>query len=297
MPGAGTGQTKTSHALFGDPPGTCRVTYYNVSDPTCQANCAIHIATYSQRASQVSTCPASVDPLNPAYSIPAGLAPEADGKCRQARYHRVPVSTGEAATILEARAPPAAPDLLSMAQGAIAAGESIEASDRTMSGPTSVAGSPTTSTVTKPDGSTVTTTSTPTTNYSYTGSTVNYSTTVVTVTQTCVSPGSCTTETETTGEPPEETDACKLAPDSLGCTKLGTPPDEAPTWETINVPFEAEDLGFAGACPASNTWEVFGLTLTWGYEPVCEVAPMIRIALLLMASIAAIGIIFKETSA
>ena len=242
-----------------------------------------------------TTCPASIDPLDPAYNVPAGEPLGPDGKCKRARYYWSSTTPTAAADLLEARRPPTAAELRQAAQDAIDGGEEIEASDRTMSGPASVTGSPTTTTtVPAGGGATTTTTRTPTTNYTFTGDTITYNTTTVTVTNVG---GAVTTTTEVEGAP-EESDACKENPDLVGCMKHGDPGATDPTWSTVNVPWEAEDLGFgSGECPADNEWSVFGLALNWGYQPVCDVAPMIRIALLLMASIAAISIVFKETSA
>jgi hypothetical protein len=39
-----------------------------------------------------------------------------------------------------------------------------------------------------------------------------------------------------------------------------------------------------------------GVTLDWSYQPACDVAPMIRLALLAIASIGAISIVIRETA-
>lgn len=244
-------------------------------------------------------CPASIDPLDPALSIPAGEPPDADGKCRRARYHWAPVTPEFAAERLEEFDPPEFSDLPGWADEILARDIPIEdVTPLDGVGPSSVPGQPVTTTTTNPDGTTTTTTETPTTEYTYEGDTITYITvnnihTVITNTETGDVISETTTEQE--GEKPETVDVCKENPGSLMCAQLGTPGSEKPTWQTIDVPFQAEDLGFAGSCPADNTWQVFGMSLTWGYQPVCDVAPMIRLALVLMASIGAIGIIFKET--
>ena len=245
----------------------------------------------AQAPSTVTECPASIDASNPAYSLPAGLPVGPDGKCRTARYNHTPIAPNAAADLLEATAPPTGEQLKDMAQDAIARGQSIEASERQLSGPTSVPGTPTTTTTNNPGGTTTTTTKTPTTNYTYNNNTVNYTTTTVTVTNNA---GDVTTTTE--GTTPQESEACKTAPDSLGCSKMGTPGTEAPAWQTRDVVFAPEDLGFEGSCPAPESWAVFGMTLTWGYEPVCDVAPFIRFALLAFAGIGAISIVIRETN-
>jgi len=238
----------------------------------------------------VTQCPASIDASNPANNIPAGLPVGEDGKCLTGRYN-APVTPQQAADKLEAYAPPTGEQLRDMAQDAIASGQGIEASERQVSGPASAQGTPTTTTAPNPGGGTTTTTKTPTTHYTYNNNTVNY--TIVTVTT--VNDGTTTTTT-TEGTVPEESDQCKTAPDSLGCSKMGKPGDENPQWQTRDVVFAAEDLGFTGSCPAPESWEVFNMSLTWGYEPICDVAPFIRFALLAFAGIGAISVVIRETN-
>lgn len=62
--------------------------------------------------------------------------------------------------------------------------------------------------------------------------------------------------------------------------------------------FAPEDLGFAGACPAPVHWELplSGVQLDWSYQQACDVAPMIRLALLAIAAIGAISVVIRETS-
>jgi hypothetical protein len=235
-------------------------------------------------------CPASIDASDPANNIPAGLPVGEDGKCRTGRYN-APISPQAAADKLEAQAPRTGEQLKDIAQDVIERGGEIEGSEREVSGPASSPGTPSVTTAPKPGGGTITTTKTATTHYTYNNNTVNY--TIVTVTT--VNDG--TTETTTTeGTVPEESDQCKTAPNSLGCAKMGTPGDEAPAWQVRDVVFAPEDLGFSGSCPAPESWDVFGITLTWGYEPICEIAPFIRFALLAFAGIGAISIVIRETA-
>jgi hypothetical protein len=238
-------------------------------------------------------CPASIDASDPANNIPAGLPPGPDGLCRTGRYN-TPKTPVQAADLLEEHAPPTGEQLRDMAQDALDRGVAIEgASEREVSGPASVTGAPKVTTTVNPGGSTTTTTKTPTTNYTYNTNTVNYTTTTVTVVNNA---GDVTTTTETEGEVPES-DQCKTAPDSLGCSKMGVLPTDEPIWQTRDVVFAPEDLGFNASCPAPETWEVFSMSLTWGYEPICDVAPFIRFALLAFAGIGAISIVIRETNA
>jgi len=245
--------------------------------------------------SSAPLCPASIDASNPAFDVPAGSPVGPDGKCPTARYNHVPITPEDAGAKLETHAPPDWTHLRDLAEEVLTHGGTLDGLlDRVLNGPASQPLTPTTTTTTNPDGSTVTTTKTPTVNYHYDGAKITYNTTTVT---TINNAGDVTTTTETEGELPPEKDPCKVDPDSLGCSKMGDPPTDEPQWQTVDVPFAAEDIGGAAACPAPVTWHYFGIDMNWSYAAVCDVAPQIRIALVLMATIGAIGIIFRETSA
>lgn len=242
--------------------------------------------------SSAGICPASIDASNPANNIPEGAPKMPNGKCQTARYNHQPILPDVAGDRLEAEAPPDGETLRRLAEDVLNRDVPIQGiTPQSGTGPTSVPGTPKVTTTQNPDGSTVTTTKTPTTHYTYNGDTVNYTITTVTVTNNA---GDITTVTE--GTTPEETDQCKNAPDSLGCAKMGAPGTEAPQWQTRDVIFAPEDLGFSGACPSPESWDVFGMTLTWGYEPICDIAPFIRFALLAFAGIGAISIVIRETN-
>ena len=89
------------------------------------------------------------------------------------------------------------------------------ASDRTMTGPASITGTPVTSTTTNPDGTTTTTTTTPTTNYTYNGPSISWTVTNTTTTQTCTGQGSCSTTTTTTDN--QQKGECEINPAAAGC--------------------------------------------------------------------------------
>lgn len=249
--------------------------------------------TLTASAQTITRCPASVDALNPANSLPAGLPVGPDGLCRTGRYN-TPIAAPDAAARLGQFDPPGDAELPGLVDDILSRGQPIEgASPRTLSGPPSSAGQPTTTVEQKPNGGTITTTKTPTIVYTYEGDQVTWNITTTTVIN---NEGDVTTITESTAPEPAE-DECARFPERIGCAKLGDIDDESPQWQTRDVPLTVLDLGFSGACPAPVTWSVFGLSLTWGYQPVCDVAPMIRVAFLLMASIASIGIVVRETSA
>jgi hypothetical protein len=280
---------RVTNRMWCAPPNGCNINNGSGTGYPTNVDWTIPVSGGEQNAG----CPEVFDALDPAWNSPAGAPPGPDGKCPTGRHNHAGITPSAAGDLLEAQKPPDGEALRRMAEDTLARDVPIEgAAPGGIAGPTSVPGAPTTTTHQNPDGTTKTTTKTPTTNYTYSGDTINYTITTVTVINNA---GDVTTTTE--GTTPEESDACKVAPDSLGCSKMGTPGTDQPAWQTRDVVFAPEDLGFgAGSCPAPESWDVFGITLAWGYEPVCEVAPIIRLALLAFAAIGAIGVIIKETN-
>lgn len=125
-----------------------------------------------------SLCPAVVDFGNPAYSVPGGPA-DADGRCPSGRYGKpsendwVPrfgpqVNAGNAPDIVRQSRPGFTPDLTP--------------DPPTVSGPGSIPGDPTVTTVPDGQGGTTTTTTTPTYNITYQGNTYTFTSTTTTTT-------------------------------------------------------------------------------------------------------------------
>lgn len=228
-----------------------------------------------------ASCPATIDPLDPRLSRPAGDAPGPDGKCAAARYSAAtPQQVGERIGTY------GDPSLLkSMAQDVLDKGQPITtASPRSVTGPASATGSPTTTTTTNPDGTTTTVTKTPTINYHYDGDTITYNTTYVTVTN---DNGDVTTTTTTEGDTPEQKTDCDKYPDSAGCTKLGDPGTDKVTGTSRNVTFTPVEFA-GGSCPDPVTFSVFGLDLSFAFTPICDTAST-WIRLVLLVSAAAMG--------
>ena len=247
-------------------------------------------------AGQVAgACPAFIDALNPAYSKGQGEAlPGTDGKCPTGRYTGGKPLAEIVDRIVNYGDPTAGPDLV---PDILDKGQPLTGAEPgEIMGPGSITGQPSTTTTTGPDGTTTTTMTTPRTDYSYGPQTINYQITNTTTTETCTG-GSCNTTTTEGTKTPEQEEACKLNPKLAICSELGDPPTDAPQWTQRTVDYQPEELGFGGSCPPPVSWSVFGLTLNWSYQPVCDVAPMVRIAILLIASVGAIGVIIRETSA
>lgn len=222
----------------------------------------------------MQTCPASIDALNPAWSIPAGSPPGADGKCATGRYNAVsPEIAGQRLGQYGD-----ATRMKPFSQWLLDRGATIPvAAPRNITGvsPASATSAPITSTQTNADGSTVTTTKTPTTTFTASGDTVTYSTTYETVTQTCTGANSCSTTTTNTTTPGAAQEAdqksdCDKHPNAIGCSEYGTPSTEKVTGTEKPVSFTPVSFGEA-SCPAPVTFEAYG-THTFEFAPMCDAA-------------------------
>lgn len=165
------------------------------------------------------------------------------------------------------------------------AGGGVASTGTSVTGPASVPGETTTKTTTSANGTTQV--STTTTNYNYT---YNDNRVTVTETKTTQNPDG-STETETTDEPKDE---CAKNPEALQCKELGQE-DGSPTWETKTVLFQAENLGLSGACPAPWVANLRGWNLTMSYQPVCDVAPTVRLGLLAVTALMCIFVVIRVT--
>jgi hypothetical protein len=166
----------------------------------------------------MTSCPASTDPSNPAYSVPAGQPVGPDGKCPTARYNHVPSSETDAAAKMVAYPPGTGLDVQyrDALKLAIESGDQVVPSKLSSSGPSSQTGTPTSTTKTDATGTTTTTT-TPTYNYTYAGDKVSYTTT--NVTQTCVGASACSPATATS----TTTEGAKPAADPVEVVTCGLP--------------------------------------------------------------------------
>lgn len=153
-------------------------------------------------------------------------------------------------------------------------GQIEDSGPASLTGPSSVSGPTSTTTRTTPSGTAEVTTSNVTNNIVYQGNTL----TITSSTVTNNVDGSTTTTTE------PKTDPCSVNPESLACIKLGTPPTDAPSWDTKTVTYQADSLGMPAACPAPWTANIRGWSLSMSYEPACNVAPQVRAGVLALAA-------------
>lgn len=160
------------------------------------------------------------------------------------------------------------------------AGGSIEdTGTHTVTGPASFPGETKTKTVTAPNGTSQVTTVTNNYNYNYSGDTITITTTSV------VQNPDGSTE-ETTSDTPDP--LCSQNPNSLACVKLGDVPTTEPAWETKTIVYQADSLGLPAACPAPWTGQLRGWTLSFSYQPACDVAPQVRLAILALTTLGAL---------
>lgn len=146
-------------------------------------------------------------------------------------------------------------------------------------GPSSVPGETKTKTTTAANGTTQVTTVTNNYNYNYAGNTIT-----ITTTEVIQNPdGSTETTTSDTPDP-----LCADNPTSLACIKLGDVPTDQPAWETKTIAYQADSLGLPAACPAPWTGQLRGWTLSFSYQPACDVAPQIRLAILALTTLGAL---------
>lgn len=148
---------------------------------------------------------------------------------------------------------------------------------KSLTGPASQTGTPTSSTTTGPTG-TVQTTTTPTYNYTYQGDTITYNTTNTTVTNTTNTSGQTTTTTTTETKPQDKSDLCAQYPDIAACAKLGTPTDAEPIPKrTINVTGSPDGRWHAnaGACTRGAITLSTGVTVDL-WQPFCDFFGMLH---------------------
>ena len=162
-----------------------------------------------------------------------------------------------------------------------------------ITGPATVAGSPTTPT--KADGSKVTKTTT--TNFGYYPPAVEATETTV---ETATTPAGVTTTTSTTTSPAtvaqQTPDLCATNPNSNACRtdEFDTPDGELPK-ATKAITFAPENLGFAGgSCPANVVQNIHGkqLTLVNWSQNCGYITTYAKPAILAMATFSALMIIF-----
>lgn len=163
-----------------------------------------------------------------------------------------------------------------------------------ISGPTSITGASTgsTTTVTNPDGTTLTKTETktPTYNITYAGDSYSYTTTNVTnstTTNNTTNETTTTTTTETTEDP------CKLNPNSLACSTYGSPDSPTVSKSTAAISITPLTLSSGGGCPAPLPLSVFGQSYSISYSPACTAAQYLRFLVLAIAAVMA-GYVFVE---
>jgi hypothetical protein len=231
-----------------------------------------------------NTCTPINDALTGQSYIPGMYS---DGKCITGRYTAATESQVSARVLPAVQADPSAG-----AKAVTGAGQSVESSPYSVTGPASQVGSPTTSTTTGPNGTT-TTTSTPTYNYTYNGDTITINTTNTTNNSTTNNGVTTNTTTTTTSAGGDDKGMCALYPDSLACMQPGTPPaDTAPVPKSVPITFDPVQFGGQGSCPPPITFAVLGGSYALSWTPLCEVLVTWVRPVVLVLSVAAAAMVF-----
>ncbi len=175
----------------------------------------------------------------------------------------------------------------------IKSGESIEVDTPNIVGPW---GGPTTTdtkVTTKPDGTTVTTTTKVENPITYDGPKATVKPKTTTTTTTTNPDGSSktdtTTEEDTGKESEDKTDLCKLHPEILACKEIDVPEGEIPK-NTKTVTYSPEGSLGGGSCPADRA---LGAEYTFSYASTCStLTSYVRPLVLAIAAWMALVIIF-----
>lgn len=179
----------------------------------------------------------------------------------------------------------------------IGAGGYADPASTSISGPATQVGASQTTNTTGPSGS-VSSTVTPTYNYTYAGDTITYNTVNNTVTNKTDISGKTTTETESKPDNTQNKELCDLFPSALACIK----PGEAPSPE--DLPIVKKDANFspdarwgagAGSCSRGPVQLSFGSFDLW--KPFCDWASMIRGVVIAGFSLAAAAVFLSGVRA
>jgi hypothetical protein len=217
-----------------------------------------------------------------------------DGKCRSGVYSHALIAAMQAT--IAAGGYPAngsqhATDWANAVKNAVDTGGQTATATITTTGPATQTGTPTVTT-TVVGGATTTDTATPTTNYTYSGDTITYNNTYVDVKN-----DGTTTTTTTTTNPQDPSDPCTNNPTRAGCSILGVPPTDSVTPTTKNVAYTPEDVGVAGSCPADHMLPFHGWNLPIHWQPLCDAAPTVKLAMVALAGLIAAGIVVRAVAA
>lgn len=175
----------------------------------------------------------------------------------------------------------------------IGAGGYADSSPISITGPASQTGDSRTTNTTGPSG-TVSTTVTPTYNYTYNGDTITYNTTNNTITTKTNTDGETTTETKTETEPPDTKGLCDLFPSALACMKVGDipEPDKLPENVKLVAPGRHSAWSYnSGQCPDRTINFSFGVSVNI-LQPFCDFFVILKGVILSIFSLAS-ALVFR----
>lgn len=231
------------------------------------------------------------------YGSPNAVVVLATGKCGRVGSGRV-VSDAELETKAEQNMQ-SNPGLMPEAADYGMANGGFDTDAPYTTGPAHVDG-PTTTKTTTTDAGVRTETSTNSMDLAYAGTDVYV--TDSTTTTTTDEAGNTSTKTETntaTGgqtppknDPPPPVDVCVEHPDASGCAPLGDAGD-APDLPVQDVPVTFGYASVDAACPAPETFTVFGRTYSFDWAPACTYARALRPVVIALALLSALLFVVK----
>lgn len=175
----------------------------------------------------------------------------------------------------------------------IGAGGYADSSPISITGPASQTGDSHTTNTTGPSG-TVSTTVTPTYNYTYNGDTITYNTTNNTITTKTNTDGETTTETKTETEPPDTKGLCDLFPSALACIKVGDVPEPDKLPENVKLVAPGRHSAWSynsGQCPNRTIDFSFGVSVNI-LQPFCDFFVILKGVILSIFSLAS-ALVFR----
>lgn len=231
------------------------------------------------------SCPRVIDPLTGQSYVPGQYS---DGKCISGVYS--PVTELQVISRLQ---PAVQSDPVNSTRAVLDSGGYIDSESMSVSGPQSQTGTPQTTSVTGPSGQ-VSTTRTPTYNYTYNGDTVTYNITNNTITTKTNTEGESTTETKTETEPPDTKGLCDLFPSALACMKVGDIPEPDKLPENVKVVAPGRHSAWSynsGQCPNRTIDFSFGVSVNI-LQPFCDFFVILKGVILSIFSLAS-ALVFR----
>lgn len=239
----------------------------------------------SSKTVTTKSCPEIIDSLTGQSYVPGQYS---DGKCISGAY-----STATESQVIARVQPAVQSDPVTSTRAVLDSGGYIDSEPMSISGPQSQSGTPQTTTVTGPSGQ-ISTTRTPTYNYTYNGDTITYNTVNNTTTTQTNTEGQTTTETKTETEPPDTKQLCDLFPSALACMKVGDIPEPDKLPENVKAVAPGRHSAWSynsGQCPNRTIDFSFGVSVNI-LQPFCDFFVILKGVILSIFSLAS-ALVFR----